>query len=145
MRGGVCHLINALATANVSLDEGLQFQFYASLQENFKHPSEAIQQESVKAFRTFCATYFNNEASVNREDSRVMQSMHKMIEQSLTEVNISITRGYNMAFGVLSKDMINKFGYRLIQVLIANSKTKGTEADDAETRQQAMRSLLSVV
>lgn len=68
------------------------------------------------------------------DNNKLIESIPKMFDQSLTDPNPSLTRGYNMAFGVLSKDMLKKYGTRVIEVLMRNSLIKGNEADDAETR-----------
>lgn len=50
-----------------------------------------------------------------------------------------------MAFGNLSKQLLSSLNQEVIQTLIQNAIPKKTEADDAETRKQAVRSLVSVV
>lgn len=60
--------------------------------------------------------------------------------------NRNETKGYNMAFGSLSKSILEKLNVELIDTLIGNcvaSETKLT--NDAETRRQAVKSLISVV
>jgi len=50
-----------------------------------------------------------------------------------------------MAFGVLSHALLQKLNVELIETLLTNCLPRGKESDDAETRQQAFKSLQSVV
>jgi hypothetical protein len=50
-----------------------------------------------------------------------------------------------MAFGNLSKGLLTSLKDDVITTLIKNSIPKKTESDDAETRKQAVKSLVSVV
>ena len=68
-----------------------------------------------------------------------------MFEPSSNDPNISVTRGFNMAFGVLSKQILLALNPKIIEVLIANCIPKNTESDDAETRKQSIKSLINIV
>lgn len=57
-----------------------------------------------------------------------------MFPISIKDMNIAITRGYNMAFGNLSKSLLESLRDEVITTLITNAVPKKTEADDAETR-----------
>lgn len=59
--------------------------------------------------------------------------------------NIAVTRGYNMAFGVFSKKLLLFFSPDIIDIVCKNCVPKKTESDDAETRKQAIRSLIKMV
>jgi len=50
-----------------------------------------------------------------------------------------------MAFGNLSKGLLNSLKNEVITTLIKNAVPRKTESDDAETRKQAIKSLVSVV
>ena len=50
-----------------------------------------------------------------------------------------------MAFGALSYDLLLELNVELIDTLRRNCIAKGIEFDDAETRRQAIKSLISVV
>jgi len=50
-----------------------------------------------------------------------------------------------MAFGVMSKQMLMAWGEKVFEVLMANCLLKGKESDDAETRKQSVKALISVV
>jgi len=60
---------------------------------------------------------------------------------SHTDDNVSLTRGYNMAFGVMSKKLFSLLSPDIYQTLLRNSIPKGKESDDAETRKFAIRGL----
>ena len=68
-----------------------------------------------------------------------------MLEQSKKDENIALTKGYNMAFGALSKRLLVELRDQLIDTLIENSLPRGKESDDAETRRQAVKSLIRAV
>ena len=50
-----------------------------------------------------------------------------------------------MALGVLSGRLLQDMSAELIQTLSTNCIAKGQESDDAETRKQAVKSLVSVI
>lgn len=64
-----------------------------------------------------------------------------MLQPSHTDDNVSLTRGYNMAFGVLSKKLFNILYPDIFDTLLRNAVPKGKESDDAESRKFAIRSL----
>lgn len=63
----------------------------------------------------------------------------------MNDSNIAITRGYNMAFGVFSEKLLQIFYPEILDVVILNCLPKGKESDDAETRKQAIKSLVQIV
>jgi hypothetical protein len=65
-----------------------------------------------------------------------------MLEQSLSDQNVSLTRGYNMAFGVMSKRVYELLSPEVFEILNKNAIPKGKESDDAETRKFAVQSLI---
>lgn len=50
-----------------------------------------------------------------------------------------------MAFGQLSNTVLRALNVELIETLLQNSVPKGKENDDAETRREAIKSLVNVV
>jgi hypothetical protein len=44
MRGGICHLINSLAQANLTFTQEQLIMFFTTLKENLKHPNQEIQE-----------------------------------------------------------------------------------------------------
>ena len=132
MRGGVCHLIYALSTAKIEIQADMKKQLFTTIVENLKHPSHDIQNEATKALHTYCNAYLGGQ-DVTVSDP-VMVEFAKMWEPSMKDPNIALTRGYNMAFGVMSKPMITAFGNKPFEVLLKNCVAKNQENDDAETR-----------
>lgn len=60
--------------------------------------------------------------------------------------NIDETKGYNMAFGSLSRSILEKLNVELIDTLIGNCVASSAKlSNDAETRRQAVKSLINVV
>ena len=152
MRAGVCHLIFSMSVAKLKLDSKLLLELFKTMLENFKHPNQEIQDEAARAFEFFCETYFSKSADqdqISEQDDEcsklLLNEVRKMLPISINDMNIAVTRGYNMAFGKLSKSLLENLHEDVITTLIKNAIPKKIEADDAETRKQAVNSLVSVV
>ena len=65
-------------------------------------------------------------------DNQILEKIKGLYKVSSEDVNIDITRGYNMAFGVISKKMIQALQPELVEVVLRNCVPKGKENDDAE-------------
>ncbi len=68
-----------------------------------------------------------------------------MLESSLVDENVALTRGYNMAFGVMSFKVYQILNFQIFDTLLKNCVPKGKESDDAETRKFAIKSLSSAI
>lgn len=147
MRAGVCHFIHSLSQAQIQLEGADLSQLFQTLKENFRHPNFEIQQESTKAFKSFCLAYFNNSSEEQLPEDRkfITSEVQKLYTCSMKDDNIAVTRGYNMAFGVLSPQLLQLLNVELIETLLKNCIAKGRESDDAETRREATKSLINVV
>lgn len=136
MRAGVCHLIHSISTSKIKLEEKLSHELLKTMIENMKHPNPDIQDESAKALHTYCNTYFGG--SVTKEEMNLTKTnpiivdLDKLFKPSMNDMNIAVTRGYNMAFGVYSKELLKYFYPGIVDVLLANCVPKGTDGDDAE-------------
>ena len=151
MRAGVCHLIHSISVAKISLSDELQTQLFMTMLENFKHPNTDIQDEANKAFKSFCFTYFDGDVVVAAEEKKeaeehpLVKKIQALYKPSQKDLNIAVTRGYNMAFGVLTKKLYDQLSPEIFDVLVSNCVPKGDESDEAETRKQALRSLVNAV
>jgi len=65
-----------------------------------------------------------------------------MFKPSSTDENVALTRGYNMSFGVLSAQLYHILVPDIFDTLVRNAVQQGKESDDADTRKQAVRSLI---
>ena len=66
----------------------------------------------------------------------------------MMDENIAVTRGFNMAFGVLSKHILDSdsaFRTEVLETLLVNCLPKGRESDCAEQRKQAVKSVASLL
>lgn len=63
----------------------------------------------------------------------------------MNDANISVTKGFSMALGVLSGRLLTALGPELIRCLASNCIPRGKESDDAETRKQAVKSLVGIL
>ena len=75
----------------------------------------------------------------------IIAEIRDLLGPSTNDQNIAVTKGYNMALGVLSGRLLQEMSAELIQTLSTNCIAKGQESDDAETRKQAVKSLVSVI
>lgn len=57
-----------------------------------------------------------------------------MFKPSSVDENVALTRGYNMAFGVLSRQLYQILTPDIFDTLIKNAIPKGKETDDPDTR-----------
>jgi tubulin-specific chaperone D len=69
----------------------------------------------------------------------------KLFKPSMVDDQINIRKGYTIALGQLSSALLRVTGVELIDVLLANCVPSGKENDDAETRREAIKSLVNVV
>lgn len=149
MRAGVCHLIHSISTSKIKLKAKLSHELLKAMIENLKHPNPDIQDESAKALHTFCNTYFGGSVTVEEmnltKQNPIIVDLDKLFKPSQNDMNIAVTRGYNMGFGVYSKELLKYFSPGIVDVLISNCVPKGTEADDAESRKQSCKALVKVV
>jgi hypothetical protein len=111
-----------------------------------KHPNNDIGDEACKSFDQFCRAYLgdSSEGPFSDENS-LISDLRKLQNPSMNDANIAVTRGYNMAFGVFTKKLLLYFSPDIIDVLAQNCVAKKRESDDAETRKQAVRSLVKAV
>ena len=65
-----------------------------------------------------------------------------MFKPSHNDENTALTRGYNLAFGVMSRKLYHILSPEIFEILLKNSLPRGKETDDAETRKFAVRSLV---
>ena len=81
MRGGVCHLIRAMAIAKVQITSAKEKMYlFEQMLENFKHPNPEIQEEATRAFEYFCGTYLSDH-NLTAED-KIIVEIKKMLQSS---------------------------------------------------------------
>ena len=134
MRGGVCHLIHAISISRLKLGDAVLHSLVKPLVENLKHPNPEIQDEAAKAFKTYCAAYLDHGSPLLDAKSPIIVDLSKLFEPSMHDLNIAITRGYNIAFGVMTQALLLFFENKVIETVLANCVPKDKENDDAETR-----------
>ena len=117
---------------------------FQTLIENLKHPNVEIQTEAANALESFCKNYFKDTTNLTKNSPFVIEIMN-IYKGSKSDVNSCVSRGLNMALGVLSDNLLKNeylgIGKMLIETLLQNCLQKGQESDDAETRKQAVKSL----
>ena len=88
----------------------MSHELVKTLIENLKHPNNEIQDEAAKALHTYCNTYFGSSVTAEQmnltKKNPIIVELDKLFKPSMNDLNIAVTRGYNMAFGVYSKDLL---------------------------------------
>jgi hypothetical protein len=134
--------------AGITYSEKELQDIFQTLKENFKHPNEKIQEEAALALQSYCKNYFSEPGKLSK-DSFLVREIIAIASPTTLESNITVTRGLNMALGVLSdsllKDPALGLSKYLLDALMLNCLPKGKESDDAENRKQAVKSLTKVV
>ena len=144
MRQGVCHLIHSLSQAKVALGQEELQQWFDTIKDNLRHPNQDIQEDASRAFRSFCDAFFADD-QLEADKMFLIDAIKQLYRPSQVDDSISVTKGYNMALGSLSGKLYLELNVELIDTLLKNCLPKGKESDDAETRRQAVKSLINVV
>ena len=108
-----------------------------------------IQDEATKAFKSLCDTYYGSDHLSHgvdlNQNSQIILELKQMLKPSMSDPSNAVTRGYNMAFGVLSKEILGHVFPELIDTVLTNSIPKGQDNDDAESRKQTLKSILQII
>lgn len=110
-----------------------------------RHPNQGIQEEAAFALKSYCEAYFSDEGDLAADRIFILREIGDLLEPSMHDANIAVTKGFNMALGVLSKRLLQEMSRQLVKTLATNCIAYGKESDDAETRKQAVKSLVAVV
>jgi hypothetical protein len=77
------------------------------LKENVKHTNIEIQTEATNALESFFNSYFNDVSKLTATSPLVLE-IYQLFKPSSSDDNISVTRGLNMALGVLSDTLLKE-------------------------------------
>ncbi len=77
-----------------------------------RHPNQSIQEEAANAFKSYCKAYFSEEISADRQF--IIEQVRELFAPSSNDLNIAVTKGYNMALGVLSGRLLKEMSTELI-------------------------------
>ena len=80
-------------------------ELFGTLKDNLKHANIDIQQEATNAVKAFFANYFKTSTDL-KPDSPFVCEIVSLFKPSSTDDNIAVTRGLNMALGVLSDQLL---------------------------------------
>lgn len=148
MRAAVSRYIECLSIAKIPLTVKKQVGLLDSLDVNLKHPNEDIQQAATAALSALMISYFPVGANgpSERLQDRVVNNYIKLIRE---EENPAATRGYSLALGRLPMKLIAHNTQTLDAVIdclsyASNRQTKIGQQGDAETRRNAIESLVRV-
>lgn len=145
MRFSVNHFIQCCAISKIEFSDEYLNKFQEMLIENSMHSNVDIQLSATTAFKHLCNTYHNDETEVNENKEYVIKGVSKLIERSVKDSNIDVTRGCNMIFGNLSKAVILCMQQTLLKTVLSNMVPKDKPNDDAETRKYAVKSQIRML
>jgi len=139
------HFIQCSSLAKLEFNDEYLHKFQNLLIENSKHSNLDLQLSSASALKQLCLSYHNEDEDVNNNKGYVISSISKLIERSVKDSNIDVTRGYNMLFGHLSRSIILCMQQTLLKTVCHNMVPKGRANDDAEARKYAVRSQVEII
>lgn len=115
IREAVCCLIKSIARARLSLSVKVQVSYVESLNEHLRQPHESVQCAARDSLREFLHAYF---ASGDLPSERLQKlTVLKYMDGLLTDTNVSVTRGYALALGVVPTRLVLLPAGRIDQVL----------------------------
>lgn len=106
-----------------------------TIDENLKHPNEDISRSSSISLKLFSRSYY---ASYKELDG---MKYLKILEK---ETNPAVRRGFLLALGVLPKHLIDNFDDAIKLIIKFTKIEKDENLRDAETRRNAINSLISI-
>ena len=112
------------------------------LEQNSMHSKIEVQESSASAFKHLCLTYHNDDDDVNENKDYVIKGVTKILDKSVKDPNVDITRGSNMMMGNLSRSIIRNMQQKLLVTVMGNMVPKSKANDEAEARKFAVRSQL---
>jgi hypothetical protein len=148
MRSAVSRFIECLSISKIPLTVKKQVELLDSLDVNFKHPNEEIQKRAAATLSALMDTYFpvGSNGPSERLQNRVVNNYIKMVKE---EENPAATRGFALALGSLPPKLIACNQQVLTEVIdclsfASNDKSKVGQQGDAETRRNAIESLVRI-
>ena len=142
MREGVCRLVGAIATARLDLSEEVRAGLLGTLEENLRHPNEAIQALAAAAFAQTARAYPLGPAGAASTGPYV----RKLIAHVADRTKPIARRGFSLALGALPGTAVAPMWRDVLGALEDCTRVAGdADADDAESRVNAVKSLARVV
>lgn len=115
IREAVCRLINSVARSRIPLPVKVQAAYVEALNEHLRQPFEPVQFAARDALREFLHAHFS---SGDAPSERLQElTVLKYVKGLLTDNNVSVTRGYALALGVLPARLVLLPEGRINQVL----------------------------
>lgn len=103
MRSGVSKLLRSMSISNIEMGPKHIKLFHSVMEENFKHPNESIQSDAKGALKEFSKAYHTGKSE---EAAAFVKTLLKSV---VTDENVAITRGFTMALGSLSQEILNEY------------------------------------
>jgi tubulin-specific chaperone D len=147
-RAAVCRLIECISIAVLPLTVPQQVRMLDSIDACLPHPNEMIQRRAGEALFHLMRTYFpvSGLGPSSRLQDRVVGKYTKMVQ---TNNNPAATRGFALALGCLPAKLLAPSSEVLDLSLsclcgVAHPNARVGQDKDAETRRNALKSLLSI-
>eukprot|EP00898_Chlorokybus_atmophyticus_P007558 jgi/Chlat1/7803/Chrsp66S07259 len=140
VRAAACSLIKSIAVVHIPLSGTMRSQLLNSLDDHLVQPSEQVQAAAAEALRIFVPVYFRSP-----EPESVARTTVKYATLLVQSSNPAERRGCALALGALPRHLLlPAFSNALTCLCQATAIEEDVERRDAETRVNAVKSLVSV-
>ena len=147
MRNGVNDFIKLFSEVKLPINEDDFIYFHDILIDNIRQSKNDIQDGACESLKIFNLAFGNEFGKSEKVNNKLESIFLDMINQSVNNDNIHVTKGYTSAIVTFNHDLIFKHFDLLIDSLIKNTKIKlnaknePTKNNDPITRKCAVESL----
>ena len=150
VRSGICRLIECISLSNlITISNKLQIRLLDSLDECAGNPLDEVQDAAVNGVYAFSRTYLTVNPLTGPSPRLYARVVGKYLDLLKTTDNVAISRGFTRFLGALPKKLLgyNEYLPALLDVLadLARTERKIGEDVDAETRKNAINSIVDIV
>ena len=141
MRNGVNKFIRLISAVKLPIQAEDFIYYHDILIDNVRHSKNDIQEEACETLRKFNETYGNDFSKDENVKNRLEKIFLEMVNQSVTDDNIHVTKGYTSAIVNFNNEYILNHYELVKENLFKNSKKKKTNNNDPLTRKSAIESI----
>ena len=143
MRNGVNKYIKLLSEVHLPITPEIFLYYHEILIDNVRHSKNDIQEEACETLRLF-NLYYGEEFGNNEQVIAKLEKIFiDIVNQSVTDDNIHVTKGYNSCMVNFNKNFLLKNYGLVLNNLIKNSRIQkeNKKTNDSLTRKAAIESL----
>ena len=145
MRSAACRLLEVCALVRMPCGPKAAARTLASIDDSLKHPTESISLAAVAALRAVSHAYFAAPPAEAADDDTAALLVPRYAAPLLADPNPGLRRGYALAIGALPRGQLRRALPVAVDALVAASRMEeNVELRDAETRRNAVRSLVDL-